>query len=229
MVDNHHDHWSNRPWIYWVVLGIVGVFLASFKTDWGWVTPAWVQTIGIFIALAIAIYVPSRIHWREVKERADDQRRQGQGIALLIRYTLRPLAVEMLKAVHKIREGNLAVITIDVPPLLQEQVSRLWLMGRAGEQILHLVSKIDANKGLMEGTNRMFDEVRPLLEAVAPKDIVKFLNMEEEFLESSPEITNDLLKAFVKNRRMEMAFLESARKEIREILEAIERLLENKP
>ena len=48
-------------------------------------------------------------------------------------------------------------------------------------------------------------------------------------MESSPEITNDLLKAFVKNRRMEMAFLESARKEIREILEAIERLLENKP
>jgi len=220
---------------------VLAASLAAFVVDWseesgvlGWIEnhlglAAWVQTIGIFIALAIAIYVPIRIHGREMKERADDRRRQGQGIAWLIRYTLRPLAIEMLNAVHEIRKGNLAVIAIDVPPLIQEQVSRLWLMGRAGEQILHLVSKIDANKALMEGTNQLFDEARPLLEAVAPKDLVKFLNMEDEVLESSPEITNDLLKAFVKNRKKEIEFLESARKEIREILEAIEQLLENKP
>ena len=148
---------------------------------------------------------------------------------MLIRHAFLPLDVEMLSALRHIREGNLAAIAIDVPPLIQEQVSELWLMGRAGEQILHLVSRIDANKGLLEHTERLFDEARPLLEAVAEKDLVKYLNMEEEFSESSPEIAQSILKEFVNTRKMEVRFLESARKDIHDILEAIDRLLEYKP
>lgn len=181
------------------------------------------------LALAIAIYVPHRIHVREAKERADDQRRQGQGIALLIRGTFGPLDIELSNAVRHVWTDKFAAISINVPTLIREQVSRLWLMGRAGEQILRLVSKIDAYKRFMEVNRRLFDEAHPSLEAVSQQDLVKYLNMEEEIPESLPEITRNFLKEFVIIRKTEEMYLKSAREDINDILEAIDRPLENKP
>lgn len=155
MVDNRDDHWSNRPSVYWAGFGVVFVFFTSFMIDWGWVTPAWVQAIGTLLALAIAIYVPRRIHGREAKERADDQRRQGQGIALLIGHTLRTLEGEIHRTINKIdriiKKGEpvkFQEMVIDIPQLIQAEVNRLWLMGPAGDRILHVVSTLEATHAI---------------------------------------------------------------------------------
>ncbi len=34
MVNYHHDHWSNRPWVYWLGMCAVAALLAEFEFGW---------------------------------------------------------------------------------------------------------------------------------------------------------------------------------------------------
>jgi len=73
MGDNRDDHWSNRRWVYWVLLGLIGVFFLSFKIDWGeggilaWIErhtglAAWVQAFGSVGAILVAVWISDKEH-----------------------------------------------------------------------------------------------------------------------------------------------------------------------
>lgn len=108
MVDDRGDHWSNRPCVYWVGLGVVFVFFASFKIDWGWVTAAWVQAIGSIAAILAAVYIGHRNH--KQSERAfEEERNREESIRHLrahsLAHTLYPELVEIKIMIAAVKKG----------------------------------------------------------------------------------------------------------------------------
>ena len=75
MDNSHNDCWHNRPWFYFVLLGLIGAILVSFKIDWGesgvfgWIEnhpglAAWIQAIGTVGAIIAAVGIAAKQHKR---------------------------------------------------------------------------------------------------------------------------------------------------------------------
>lgn len=91
------------------------------------------------VGIAIAIWVPHRLHRRETRQRDEEIRREGQGIALMIE----PMLVTLdghLEANGIIRPEGVA--RIEIPETLLSMADDLWKLGHAGEHVLHLIGTI---------------------------------------------------------------------------------------
>ena len=56
MVNYHHDHWSNRPWVYWLGICAVAALLAGFEFGWFKALPGFLYKWQTLIAGTIALF-----------------------------------------------------------------------------------------------------------------------------------------------------------------------------
>ncbi|MBX3520468.1 MAG: hypothetical protein KF835_10690 [Xanthobacteraceae bacterium] len=131
-----------------LVFGIpLGAFLQIFSSkqqiDWA----AWFQAIFSILGIAIAIYVPWRIHQREREEKAHEQKLQAHGIALL----LKPELITLKGALERRLKSQEITGTVLLPTGLKESLDRLYLLGPAGGELLVAASIIMAEPSLPEG------------------------------------------------------------------------------
>ncbi len=150
MANSHNDHWSDRPWIYWVGLGALGTLIAAFEIDWGEVTPAWVQAIGSIVAIVAAVIIGHRNHrhservFEETRRRDDtDRRLKARSLAISLYVDL----LEMRKKLSGVKasDGSIKWEPLGIPPVLNESVERLYLLGNAG---LHIQNFLAATRSL---------------------------------------------------------------------------------
>ena len=119
------------------MLGGVGVFFASFMTDWNWVTPAWVQAVGTVGAIVVAFWIG---HSDRRRDNAD-RRLKARSLALALYPEFMELTAKREKALKYLARGfhNHRVVqqydlmkkgaALKIPPVLSESVDRLYLLG----------------------------------------------------------------------------------------------------
>ena len=169
---------------------MISAFLSFVESHLG--VAAWIQAFGTLIALAVAIWVPFRIHKSERRELEKDRIRQGQGIALRVMHVLRALDGQIERALSGIESEyqdeapEFKDLAIAVPQPIEDVLDQLWLMGSAGGSILHAVSTLQTNK--IENANvneigHVFDLAVERLESVR-RDIADALEAIDQIVDS---------------------------------------------
>gem|GEM_PF-6707282 len=125
----------------------VGAFLQTVASKQQIEWAAWIQAIFSIAGIAIAIYVPWRIHQREREEKAHEQKLQAHGIALL----LKPELITLKGALERRLKSQEMTGTILLPAGLKGSLDRLYLLGPAGGELLVAASVIMAEPPLPEG------------------------------------------------------------------------------
>ncbi len=78
MVNYHHDHWSNRPWVYWLGMCAVAALLAEFEFGWLKALPGFLfkwQTLAAgLIAISGAFWTVRAMRRKEGEEQKRKQR-----------------------------------------------------------------------------------------------------------------------------------------------------------
>lgn len=74
MVKDHHDHWSDQPWVYWLGMGAVAALLAEFKFGWLKTLNEWQTLAAGLIALSGAALTIRAIRRKEGEEQKRKQR-----------------------------------------------------------------------------------------------------------------------------------------------------------
>ncbi len=109
MVNYHHDHWSNRPWVYWLGMCAVAAVLAGFEFGWLKALPGFLfkwQTLaaGLF-AISGAFWT---VHTMRRKESEEQKRKQRAAIF--------PLADALSEVCRYSQSGMAHLVAVDMAP-----------------------------------------------------------------------------------------------------------------
>lgn len=147
MVNYHHDHWSNRPWVYWLGMCAVAALLAELEFGWfkalsGFLFKWQTLTAGL-IAISGAFFTVRAMRRKEGEEQKRKQRaaifplgnalsevcRYSQsGMAYLIALGMKPSefdetlsqeTIEVLKEITEWFEGDEGIATGVIGPKYQ--------------------------------------------------------------------------------------------------------------
>ena len=110
---------------------------------------ATIQAVGTLLAIAIAIWVPFKIHSNETRRREREIRLKGQAIALLIEPLLRAIDGQIDREGFVRPEGSRQ---IEIPETILSLSRDLWLMGEAGGNVLQLIGILQAHNRILEDT-----------------------------------------------------------------------------
>lgn len=109
MVNYHHDHWSNRPWVYWLGMCAVAALLAEFEFGWLKAFPDFLFKWQTLAAGLIAILgALGTIRAMRRKEREEQKRKQRAAIF--------PLADALSEVCRYSQSGMAHLVAVDMAP-----------------------------------------------------------------------------------------------------------------
>jgi len=93
----------------WLVfVAFAGSFHPDFLVplfDWGQSAPAWVQAIGSIVAIAVALYVPFRLHANSERRDAQQRHVRSKALALIIGPAVEGLCEQTIARVARIQKA----------------------------------------------------------------------------------------------------------------------------
>ena len=144
-----------------------------------------IQAVGTLLAIAIAIWVPFKIHRNEARRGEREIRLKGQAIALLIEPLLRAIDGQIDREGIVRPEGP---NPIEIPEEILSHSRDFWLMGEAGGNVLQLI-------GILQTHNRILEETVPLPTDMDEKERREFAHLFHERLNLARKCLRDAFAA----------------------------------
>lgn len=127
-----------------------GALLQRLSTNVTIDLAAWTQAIGSIVGIAVAIYVPWKIHRREIAEKAQERRLEAQGMAIL----LIPEITELLNVIASETTTTTLIPPKPLPPVLARFLDRMYILGETGGHLLVIAVALQSDARALDAARR---------------------------------------------------------------------------